>query len=302
MDKLIAAIKAHMASQKQPDDTERSATDAAQHDSGEEEEEEKEEEADAQDEAIKHDSSTNPLPFMLQGTHAQEDAFQIAHEMLWHNLQRLSTQAQDAVLAAIAQLKHLGISGVAKMLASWMKAHPAETAAILVAIIFLAATPAVLAAMGFTSAGIAAGSAAAALQSGIGSVAAGSLFAICQSAMMGGYGIGIILAVPAIAGAVTWTTSTAWKWWKGKKSEDGEGGRGGGGDGGHGGDDDDDGNAHVPDPHAALVLPQPAPETPVTVGDVVADVAKVVKLGAIVAVGSAVYRFRRWQANRAYGR
>ncbi|XP_063676941.1 uncharacterized protein LOC134813184 [Bolinopsis microptera] len=61
-------------------------------------------------------------------------------------------------------------------------------------------------AMGFTSAGVAAGSAAAAIQSGIGSVAAGSWFAIMQSIAATtfiGTALQSVLAVGAVAGTVT---------------------------------------------------------------------------------------------------
>ena len=51
-------------------------------------------------------------------------------------------------------------------------------------------------ALGFGTAGVVAGSAAAAIQSGIGNVAAGSLFAICQSLGMTGF-----FATAATAGA-----------------------------------------------------------------------------------------------------
>ncbi|KAK6222388.1 hypothetical protein LQW54_001088 [Pestalotiopsis sp. IQ-011] len=67
----------------------------------------------------------------------------------------------------------------------------------------LAILPAVLPALsaaGFTPAGIAAGSIAAGVQSTIGNVAAGSLFATLQSAGMGGYGVTVLHAA-AQAGA-----------------------------------------------------------------------------------------------------
>ncbi len=54
--------------------------------------------------------------------------------------------------------------------------------------------------MGFAAAGPVAGSAAAAWQSSIGLVQAGSVFAWCQSAAMGGAAVGGILAT-GIAGA-----------------------------------------------------------------------------------------------------
>lgn len=69
------------------------------------------------------------------------------------------------------------------------------------------ASPAILAAMGFSAVGPVAGSLAAGWQAGIGSVAAGSLFAFLQSAAMGGAaiglfaGIGVVGPLVAFAGA-----------------------------------------------------------------------------------------------------
>ncbi|EPE06762.1 hypothetical protein F503_03189 [Ophiostoma piceae UAMH 11346] len=65
-------------------------------------------------------------------------------------------------------------------------------AAVLIPIVVYFGLPA----LGFTADGVAAGSAAAAWQSILGNVAAGSLFAILQSAVAGGYG------APVVAGAV----------------------------------------------------------------------------------------------------
>ncbi|KAI5779090.1 hypothetical protein EDC01DRAFT_776641 [Geopyxis carbonaria] len=82
----------------------------------------------------------------------------------------------------------------------WMKRNPRYTAAISVAApALVAVAPAVLitpilAPLGFTSGGVVAGSAAAGIQSGIGSVAAGSTFAFCQSAAAGGYAASAIAA------------------------------------------------------------------------------------------------------------
>ena len=59
----------------------------------------------------------------------------------------------------------------------------------------------VLGAVGFTAAGPVAGSAAATWQASIGAVQAGSLFAWCQSAAMGGAAVGSIQAA-SVAGTV----------------------------------------------------------------------------------------------------
>lgn len=71
------------------------------------------------------------------------------------------------------------------------------------------AAPAVLAAAGFTGAGIAAGSIAAGLQAGIGNVVAGSAFAALQSAGVTGVvsattGAAASVAAGAVAAAMRW--------------------------------------------------------------------------------------------------
>ena len=54
-------------------------------------------------------------------------------------------------------------------------------------------------ALGFGATGIVGGSAAAAIQSGIGNVAAGSLFSICQSLGMTGFFTGVATKTAAVA-------------------------------------------------------------------------------------------------------
>ena len=54
-------------------------------------------------------------------------------------------------------------------------------------------------ALGFGATGIVGGSAAAAIQSGIGNVAAGSLFSICQSLGMTGFFTGVAAKAAAVA-------------------------------------------------------------------------------------------------------
>ncbi|PVH93423.1 hypothetical protein DM02DRAFT_733141 [Periconia macrospinosa] len=63
-------------------------------------------------------------------------------------------------------------------------------------------TPVILSALGFTSAGIAAGSIAASIQAAIGLVTAGSAFAVLQSAGAGGAGLASINSVIGTAGAI----------------------------------------------------------------------------------------------------
>jgi hypothetical protein len=95
-------------------------------------------------------------------------AFQAAYQAVIDRLQLLALQARDKLTGAIQQardkfadaieqVKKLGFMGVARAVGRWMKEHPWETAAIIVFIVLMASTPAILGAMGFTSAGIAAG-------------------------------------------------------------------------------------------------------------------------------------------------
>ncbi|KAK4188261.1 hypothetical protein QBC35DRAFT_496690 [Podospora australis] len=69
----------------------------------------------------------------------------------------------------------------------------------------------VLAAFGFGASGIVGGSIAAAAQSAMGSVAAGSLFATLQSAAMGGAGATIVAGATQVAGAAALTGVVAGK-------------------------------------------------------------------------------------------
>jgi ElaB/YqjD/DUF883 family membrane-anchored ribosome-binding protein len=95
-------------------------------------------------------------------------AFQAAYQAVIDRLQLLALQGRDKLTGAIQQardkfadaieqVKKLGFMGVARAVGRWMKEHPWETAAIIVFIVLMASTPAILGAMGFTSAGIAAG-------------------------------------------------------------------------------------------------------------------------------------------------
>nr|CEG05041.1 unnamed protein product [Fusarium clavum] len=75
------------------------------------------------------------------------------------------------------------------------------TGAAIVLVPAIVASP-VLGILGLGGAGVAAGSAAAGIQSGLGSVTAGSLFATLQSAGAGGYGVVAVHGVVQAAGAV----------------------------------------------------------------------------------------------------
>ena len=89
---------------------------------------------------------------------------------------------------------------------NYAKAHPVLTGlqvvGATVSVLSFVAVP-VLGAVGFTAAGPAAGSAAAAWQASIGAVKAGSLFSWCQSAAMGGGALGGIQAAGVAGTALT---------------------------------------------------------------------------------------------------
>ncbi|KAF1927477.1 uncharacterized protein M421DRAFT_180541 [Didymella exigua CBS 183.55] len=92
-----------------------------------------------------------------------------------------------------------------KVVLDWIVAHPYQTAFQVVNGVIIctpaAATVPVLAALGFGAGGPIAGSAAAAVMSWFGTVPAGGLYAIFQSAAMGGYGASAAAGL-AQAGAV----------------------------------------------------------------------------------------------------
>ena len=86
---------------------------------------------------------------------------------------------------------------------AWVRQNPYQAAGILggtILIILTIATPAILAAAGFGALGPVGGSLAAAWQASIGSVAAGSLFAILQSVAMGGAALGMLTGIGAVVG------------------------------------------------------------------------------------------------------
>jgi len=109
--------------------------------------------------------------------------------------------------------KILGIKpSLAQKAGDYIKNHPVlfgvQVASAVVGLAGIIALP-VLGAVGFGAVGPAAGSAAAAWQASIGIVEAGSLFAWCQSAAMGGAAVGGIIAA-GVGGGSLLISSTAW--------------------------------------------------------------------------------------------
>ncbi|KAJ3499711.1 hypothetical protein NLG97_g106 [Lecanicillium saksenae] len=84
--------------------------------------------------------------------------------------------------------------------------HPATVGVLLVGLGVVVApgfvAAPILGAAGFTANGVTAGSAAAAVQSGIGNVVGGGVFATLQSAAAGGYGVAAVNTAVQAAGAV----------------------------------------------------------------------------------------------------
>ncbi|KAK0637614.1 hypothetical protein DIS24_g10633 [Lasiodiplodia hormozganensis] len=106
---------------------------------------------------------------------------------------------------------------------NWAQEHPWQAGFIVLGIVTIVVAPVVapkvLAAFGFTAVGPAAGTAAAAMQSLISPVAAGSIFAIMQSAAMGGYGLAIVVGSIQTAAAAGLGVAL-WKFFRGKGGDD----------------------------------------------------------------------------------
>jgi hypothetical protein len=125
-------------------------------------------------------------------------------EFLKRDFERFLNQIQndgDQILAYIRENQEIGIIVLG---------------AVTGAIVLMALTTPILAAIGFTATGPAAGSIAAAWEASLGNVAASSLFATLQSAQMGGYGSVIVQGAAlgigsglgaAISGAIVATQS-----------------------------------------------------------------------------------------------
>jgi hypothetical protein len=82
--------------------------------------------------------------------------FQAALSTFANNAQLACMRARDAVCTAVEKFKEVG-SNIAKRIREWAEKHPVKTTAIAVSLAAVVLTPAILALMGFTPAGIAAG-------------------------------------------------------------------------------------------------------------------------------------------------
>ncbi|KAF2133286.1 hypothetical protein P153DRAFT_381724 [Dothidotthia symphoricarpi CBS 119687] len=181
------------------------------------------------------DSIRNPYTARIPGNIANSSRNSYAEDHFMRAFQAWITKSAEAFDDAIAALRKMNFVEVAKAAGAWVKEHPWETAAIVIPLILLACTPAFLTAAGFTAGGIAAGSIAAGIQAGIGSVAAGSTFAILTSAGMAGFGVPIVLGgVWLTSSAICWGAVSIWKKFVGR------------GDGPADDDEDDDGAAAAP--------------------------------------------------------
>jgi len=101
-----------------------------------------------------------------------------------------------------------GLLPAATQGSQWVAANPGTVVAygaaggaglVCLAVPALVVAP-VLGAIGFTEAGVVAGSVAAGVQSGIGSVVAPSVFSVLQSAAAGGYGVATVYPAVQVAG------------------------------------------------------------------------------------------------------
>ncbi|RAR08312.1 c6 finger domain-containing protein [Stemphylium lycopersici] len=112
-----------------------------------------------------------------------------ALEESWKSMDAFGQEAGKQIAAAVEHTK------------DWIEEHPGETSGIVACVLAAPAGAAiaggVLHMVGFTATGVAAGSAAAAAQSGIGSVTAGSPFALLQSAGAGGAAATLIKGLAA---------------------------------------------------------------------------------------------------------
>ncbi|MCJ1383698.1 hypothetical protein MMC17_006812 [Xylographa soralifera] len=122
----------------------------------------------------------------------------------------------------LAQLQ-AQLTAYATSVTRYVRAHPGEIVFALFCMICLAAVPVILPAIGFSSIGPVAGGLAAAWQSAIGAVVAGSPFAILQSAAMGGVA-GVLVTGVGVAGIAGLAAKKGWETDVGTVGKEGKGG------------------------------------------------------------------------------
>ncbi|KAM3065737.1 hypothetical protein ACMFMG_010037 [Clarireedia jacksonii] len=123
------------------------------------------------------------------------DALEAVKSWLHGNVQRIVSQ----FLACLRRVWLECVSPVTRYIINTMKEHPWMTAICAFLLLCPGGTIIILGILGFTVYGPAIGSIAALIQSLIGNVASGSLFAFFQSAAMGGYGAAVLAKLSVIA-------------------------------------------------------------------------------------------------------
>jgi hypothetical protein len=105
--------------------------------------------------------------------------------------------------------------------------------------------------------------------------------------MMAGCRAFIFIVLPLLSSAIGWAVMKAWRWynsdWAGNEGEAEPDSLEGEGDGGGG---------------ELVISASPGPGSATNARETLSDVKDAMKLVAILAVGSVVYRYRRWRRSR----
>lgn len=101
-------------------------------------------------------SSEVPHGYLIRAHAGARNIFQAALSTFANNAQLACMRARDIFCTAVEKVKEIG-SNIAKRIREWTEKHPVETTAIATFLAVLALTPLILAIVGFTPAGIAAG-------------------------------------------------------------------------------------------------------------------------------------------------
>ncbi|PQE03858.1 integral component of membrane protein [Rutstroemia sp. NJR-2017a BBW] len=132
------------------------------------------------------------------------DALAAIKSWFRQNFDRIISQ----ILACLRSIWHEWVAPVARYIIDTMKKHPLATViviAIAIGAFFLfcpGGSIIILGALGFAAYGPVAGSFAAWIQAFIGNISAGSLFAILQSAAMGGCGITVFVGICIVSALI----------------------------------------------------------------------------------------------------